>query len=105
MEHVKNLIVGMGFSGVTLANKIATELKEEVVIIDAKNHIGGNCYDYWDKNGICVHQYGTHIFHTNLKNVWNYVSEFTKWYPYMHEVKGLIDGQLVPIPFNLNSIH
>lgn len=105
MEHVKNLIVGMGFSGVTLANKIATELGQEVMIIDSKNHIGGNCYDYWDKNGICVHQYGTHIFHTNLKNVWDYVSGFTKWYPYMHEVKGLIDGQLVPIPFNLNSIH
>ncbi|MBE6450589.1 MAG: UDP-galactopyranose mutase [Alphaproteobacteria bacterium] len=105
MENVKNLIVGMGFSGVTLANKIATELGQEVVIIDSKNHIGGNCYDYWDKNGICVHQYGTHIFHTNLKNVWDYVSTFTQWYPYMHEVKGQIDGQLVPIPFNLNSIH
>lgn len=102
---IKNLIVGCGFSGATLANKIATELNEEVVIIDAKNHIGGNCYDYYDRNGICIHQYGTHIFHTNLKNVWDYVSRFTKWNPYMHTVKGLIDGQLVPIPFNLNAIH
>ena len=102
---IKNLIVGCGFSGATLANKIATELNEDVLIIDAKPHIAGNCYDYWDKNGICVHQYGTHIFHTNLKNVWDYLSGFTKWYPYMHQVKGYIDGQEVPIPFNLNSIN
>lgn len=101
---IKNLIVGCGFSGATLAHKIAIHLNEEVLIIDAKNHIGGNCYDYWD-NGICVHQYGTHIFHTNIKEVWDFVSQFTKWYPYMHEVKGNIDGQEVPIPFNLNSIH
>ena len=105
MKHVKNLIVGAGFSGATLAHKIATELNEEVAIIDSKSHIGGNCYDYYDHNGICIHQYGTHIFHTNLKNVWDFVSQFTKWNPYMHSVKGLIDGQLVPIPFNLNSIH
>ncbi len=105
MTKVKNLIVGAGFSGAVLAHKIATELNEKVLIIDVKSHIGGNCYDYWDKNGICVHQYGTHIFHTNLKEVWDYISQFTKWYPYMHQVKGYIDGQEVPIPFNLNSIH
>ncbi len=102
---VKNLIVGAGFSGAVLAHKIATERKEEVLIIDNKNHIAGNCYDYRDKNGICVHKYGTHIFHTNSKEVWNYISQFTKWYPYMHMVKGHIDGQEVPIPFNLNSIN
>lgn len=102
---IENLIVGCGISGAVMANKIATELAEEVLIIDEKPHIAGNCYDYWDKNGICVHQYGTHIFHTNLKNVWDYLSNFTKWYPYMHQVKGYIDGQEVPIPFNLNSIH
>ena len=101
---IKNVIVGAGFSGATLANKLAAR-GEEVLLIEAKNHIAGNCYDYWDKNGICVHQYGTHIFHTNLKEVWDYVSEFTQWYPYMHKVKGYIDGQEVPIPFNLNSIH
>jgi len=102
---IENLIVGCGISGAVMANKIATELAEEVLIIDEKPHIAGNCYDYLDKNGICVHQYGTHIFHTNLKNVWDYLSNFTKWYPYMHQVKGCIDGQEVPIPFNLNSIH
>lgn len=105
VEKIKNIVVGAGFSGATMAHKIATELGENVLVIDAKSHIGGNCYDYWDKNGICVHQYGTHIFHTNLKNVWDYISQFTKWYPYMHQVRGQIDGQEVPIPFNLNSIH
>lgn len=74
MKHIKNLIVGTGFSGATLANKIAVELDENVVVIDIKNHIAGNCYDYYDHNGICIHQYGMHIFHTNLKQVWNFVS-------------------------------
>lgn len=104
MHKAKNLVVGCGFSGATIANKIATELDEEVLVIDAKNHIGGNSFDFYDENGICVHQYGTHIFHTGLENVWNYLSQFTKWHPYMHEVKGKIDGAEVPIPFNLNSI-
>lgn len=99
------LIVGSGISGIVLANKIATELNEEVLIIDKKNHIGGNCYDYKDKKtGIYVHKYGTHIFHTDSEEIWNYLSQFTKWYPYQHKVVGLIDGQEVPIPFNLNSI-
>lgn len=104
-NKIKNLVVGCGFSGVTIANKLATELKEEVLIIDAKEHIGGNSYDYYDKNGVCVHKYGAHIFHTNIKPVWDYLSQYTKWHPYSHEVKGFIDGQLVPIPFNLNSIY
>ena len=103
--NIDNLIVGCGFTGITLANKLADCLGEKVLIIDVKDHIAGNCYDYFDKNGICVHQYGTHIFHTNNKRVWDYLSQFTKWYPYQHKVRGYIDGQEVPIPFNLNSIH
>lgn len=104
MHNIKNLIVGCGFSGATMARKIAEDFGEEVLVIDAKNHIGGNSYDYYDKNNICIHKYGTHIFHTNLEHVWKYLSRFTRWHPYMHEVKGKIDGQEVPIPFNLNSI-
>lgn len=100
-----NLIVGCGISGIVLANKIATELNQKVLIIDSKDHIGGNCYDYKDKEtSIYVHKYGTHIFHTDIEEVWNYLSQYTKWYPYQHKVKGLIDGQEVPIPFNINSI-
>ena len=100
---MKNIIVGAGISGATVARALA-ERGEQVLVIDKKNHIGGNCYDYRDKNGICIHKYGTHIFHTDVKPVWDFVSRFTEWHPYMHKVLGFIDGQLVPVPFNLNSI-
>ena len=97
------IVVGAGISGATIARLLAEQGKN-VEIIDKKSHIGGNCYDYYDENGICVHKYGTHIFHTDDKKVWDFVSRFTKFHPYMHKVLGYIDGQLVPIPFNLNSI-
>ena len=97
------LVVGSGISGATVARCLA-EKGDEVTVIDERPHIAGNCYDYFDENGIDVHQYGTHIFHTDSKDVWNFVSRFTKWFPYQHKVVALIDGQLVPIPFNLNSI-
>lgn len=100
---MKNIIVGAGISGATVARTLA-ERGEQVLVIDQKPHIGGNCYDYRDKNGICIHKYGTHIFHTDVKPAWDFVSRFTKWHPYMHKVLGFIDGQLVPVPFNLNSI-
>lgn len=99
-----NVVVGAGISGATIARLLA-ERGEKVLVIDQKPHIGGNCYDYYDENGICVHKYGTHIFHTDLEPVWKFASSFTDWYPYMHKVLGMVDGQLVPIPFNLNSIN
>lgn len=98
------LIIGSGISGSTAARLLA-EQGHRVTIIDQRSHIGGNCYDHWDDNGICVHDYGTHIFHTDNRQVWDFISRFTRWYPFQHKVRGLIDGQLVPIPFNLNSIH
>lgn len=98
------LIVGSGISGITAARLLA-EQGHPITLIDQRAHIGGNCYDHWDKNGICVHDYGTHIFHTDNKAIWTFLSRFTQWYPYQHKVSGLIEGQLVPIPFNLNSIH
>ncbi|MDR2338180.1 MAG: UDP-galactopyranose mutase [Deltaproteobacteria bacterium] len=103
MVGAKNLIVGGGISGVTLARKLA-ESGEQVLVVEIKNHIGGNVYDYRDANGIMVHQYGPHIFHTNNKEVWDFISRFTKWRPYHHQVQGLVDGKFVPIPFNLNSL-
>ena len=103
MEHINNLIVGCGISGATMARLLA-DAGEKVIIIDSKNHIAGNIYDYYE-DGICVHKYGTHIFHTENKEVWNFVSRFCQWYPYQHKVRGLIDGQIVPIPFNLNTLH
>lgn len=102
MDNV--LIIGTGISGSTAARLLA-EQGHTVTVIDQRPHIGGNCYDHWDDNGICVHDYGTHIFHTDNRQVWDFISRFTKWYPFQHKVRGLIDGQLVPIPFNLNSIH
>ena len=99
----KNLVVGCGISGATMARLLA-ERGENVIIIDSKEHVAGNIYDYY-KDGICVHKYGTHIFHTKIKEVWDFVSRFCQWYPYQHKVRGLIDGQIVPIPFNLNSLH
>ncbi|GHS89256.1 UDP-galactopyranose mutase [Campylobacterota bacterium] len=103
MANYKNLVVGAGLSGAIAARKIAEEFGEPVVIIDAKDHIGGNIYDY-RQNNILVHKYGPHIFHTNDKKVWDFISCFTKWYPYQHRVLGLIDGIFAPIPFNLNSL-
>lgn len=101
----KNLIVGCGLSGIVLGNRIANELHEEVLIIDKKEHIGGTCYDYKDESGITVHQYGPHIFRTNSKEIWDYLSKYTEWSPFMHNVLGIIDGIEVPIPFNLNSLY
>lgn len=99
------LIVGAGFTGATVAERIASQLDQKVLIIDRRDHIGGNAYDRYDENGILLSQYGPHIFHTNSKKVWDYLSAFTEWRPYSHKVLGSIDGQLVPLPFNLTSLH
>nr|QGT49627.1 UDP-galactopyranose mutase [uncultured Candidatus Melainabacteria bacterium] len=100
-----NLIVGAGISGSTLARKIADEAGEKVLLIDIKNHIGGNCFDYKDKNGITIHKYGSHIFHTNNQEVWSFLNQFTSFNTYMHKVYALIDGIKTTIPFNLNSLY
>ncbi len=98
------IIVGAGFSGSVMAERIANVLKKKILLIEKKNHIGGHCFDFKNKNGITIHKYGPHIFHTNFENVYNYLSEFTDWFPYEHKVLGVIDGKKVPIPFNLKSI-
>ena len=99
-----NLIVGAGFSGATIARLLA-EKGKKVTIIDKKNHIAGNCYDYRDENGIMIHKYGSHIFHTSNKKVWDFLRRFTDFNLYMHKVKGIIDGIETTIPFNLNTLH
>jgi len=105
MKKRKNIVVGAGLSGVVIANKIATELGEKVLVIDKKDHIAGNCYDYYDHNNICIQKYGSHIFHTNNQKVWDYLSGFCEWNDYSHKVLASIDGVKTPIPFNLNSIY
>lgn len=99
------LIVGSGLSGAVLAERIANELNKKVLIIDKRNHIGGNVYDYYNEYGILVHKYGPHIFHTQMKKVWDYTSQFTDWNLYYHKVLAVVDGQKIPVPFNLNSLH
>ena len=99
------LIVGAGFTGCVLAERIASQLDKKVLLIDRRNHIGGNAFDYYNDHGIYLHKYGPHIFHTNSKRVWDYLSAFTRWRLYKHRVLGLIDGRTVPIPFNLTSLH
>ncbi len=99
------LIVGAGFAGSVLAERLASEGNKKVLIIDKRDHIGGNAYDYYNNDGILIHKYGPHIFHTNSKEVFEYLGQFTPWRPYEHKVLGSVDGQLVPIPINLNTIN
>jgi UDP-galactopyranose mutase len=99
------LIVGAGFAGSVLAERLATQANKKVLIIDKREHIGGNAYDYYNEDGILIHKYGPHIFHTNSRDVFEYLGQFTPWRPYEHKVLGSVDGQLVPIPINLNTIN
>src|ERR1041385_4065072 len=99
------LIVGAGFAGSTFAERLASQAGKKVLIIDKRPHIAGNAYDRFDDAGILIHQYGPHIFHTNSKPVFDYLSQFTKWRAYQHRVLACVDGQLVPIPINLETIN
>jgi UDP-galactopyranose mutase len=99
------LIIGAGYSACVLAERIATQLAQRVLIVEQRNHIGGNAYDYYNEHGILVHKYGPHIFHTKSKKVWDYLSQFTEWRYYYHHVLGVIEGKKVPIPFNLNTLY
>ena len=99
------IILGAGLSGAVIAERIATQLNKKVLIIEKRNHIGGNCYDYKDENNTIVHKYGPHLFHTNNKKVVDYLSNFTSWHIYNHEVLAYIDGKKVPIPFNFNTLY
>ena len=99
------IVVGAGFSGAVMAERFASQQNKKVLVLEQRPHIAGNCYDYTDDSGITVHHYGPHLFHTNKEHVWQYLSQFAKWTPYEHKVLGSIDGKLVPIPFNLNTLH
>jgi UDP-galactopyranose mutase len=101
---VQWLIVGAGFTGAVLAERLATVLGQSVLVIDRRDHIAGNAYDRFDEAGLRFHKYGPHIFHTNSKKVWDYLSQFTAWRPYYHHVLAMVEGKMVPVPFNLNSI-
>ena len=98
------LIVGAGFAGSVLAERLASS-GQRVLIVDRRPHIGGNAYDCYDDAGVLIHPYGPHIFHTNSKDVFEYLSRFTEWRPYQHRVLASVDGQLWPIPINLDTVN
>ena len=99
------LIVGAGFAGSVLAERLAAGSNKKVLLCDKRPHIGGNAYDHYNDAGILVHKYGPHIFHTNSRQVFEYLSRFTEWRPYQHRVRASVDGQIVPIPINLDTIN
>lgn len=98
------LIVGAGISGSTLAERYAS-MGKQVLILEKRNHIGGNCYDYRDENGIRISKYGAHLFHTNNEEVWTYVNRFSKWMTWKHKVLARVDRKLVPIPVNIDTVN
>ena len=99
------LIVGAGFAGSVLAERLAAGLNKRVLIIDRRPHIGGNAYDHYNDEGILIHRYGPHIFHTNAPRIVDYLSRFTRWRPYEHRVLAHVDDNMVPIPINLTTIN
>lgn len=99
------LIVGAGFAGSVLAERLASQRGERVLVVDRRHHIGGNAYDHYNEAGVLIHRYGPHIFHTNSEQIFDYLSQFTKWRPYEHRVLGEVDGKLVPIPINLDTVN
>jgi UDP-galactopyranose mutase len=98
------VVVGAGLSGAVTAERMATQLGWKVLVLEQRSHLGGNCYDEYDASSVLIHRYGPHLFHTDKQHVWEYLSQFTEWHPYEHRVLSHIDGQLLPIPFNLTSI-
>jgi UDP-galactopyranose mutase len=99
------LIVGAGFAGSVLAERLASQHRARVLLIDRRPHVGGNAYDEPNEAGILYHKYGPHIFHTNSEQVVDYLSQFTKWRPYEHRVRAFVRGQLVPIPINRTTLN
>jgi len=99
------LIVGTGFAGCVLAERLASQLGKKVLMIDRRSHIGGNAFDSVDEHGIRIHHYGPHLFHTNDENVIKYLSQFTSWHPYEHRVLASVNGSLVPMPVNRTTVN
>ena len=99
------LIVGAGFAGSVIAEQMARGFGQKVLLVDRRPHIGGNAYDHYNEDGVLIHKYGPHIFHTNSEDVFTYLSRFTKWRAYEHRVLATVDGKLVPIPINLDTVN
>ncbi|EKD32416.1 MAG: hypothetical protein ACD_77C00103G0027 [uncultured bacterium] len=104
-EKYDLLIVGAGISGAVLAERFASQNNAKVLIIDKRDHIGGNCYDFIDENGILMNKYGAHLFHTNDEDVWEYIHKFSEWQRWDHRVFGSIEGKIINIPVNINTVN
>ncbi len=104
MRNYDIVVIGAGISGAVLAQHYAA-IGKTVLVIEKRDHIAGNCYDYIDENGILVSKYGAHLFHTNEEDVWEYVNRFSDWYPWEHKVIAKVDGKLVPIPVNITTVN
>ena len=99
------LVVGAGYAGSIMAERLATRRGGRVLVIDRRDHIGGNAFDYHDEHGVLVHRHGPHIFHTNSEKVVEYLSQFTEWRPYEHRVLARVDGKFLPMPINRTTIN
>ena len=99
-----SVIIGAGVAGCVAARDLA-ESGRKVLVLEQRDHIGGNCYDEKDEHGILIHKYGPHIFHTKEQKAYDYLSRFTDWYAFGHEVVANVHGKLIPVPFNLNTLH
>lgn len=99
------VVIGAGIAGAVAARKLAEEKGKKVLVIERRSHIGGNCYDEKDDYGVLIHNYGPHIFHTGMEEVFSYLSRFTDWYMFGHEVVAKVGESLIPVPFNLNTLH
>ena len=105
LNMYNTIIIGAGTAGSVMARKLAEEGGEQVLVLERRDHIAGNCYDKADEYGVLIHEYGPHIFHTGIEEVREYLSRFTDWYDFGHEVVANVHGRLIPIPFNLNTLH
>lgn len=99
------LIVGAGLSGIVIAERFANNSNLKVLVIDKRDHIGGNCYDFIDENEILINKYGAHLFHTNYEDVWEYIQKFSEWQRWDHRVLGSVEGKMINIPVNINTVN
>ena len=99
------LIVGAGFAGSVMAERLASRAGQRVLVVERRGHVGGNAHDRYDDAGVLIHPYGPHIFHTNSKEIFDYLSRFTAWRPYQHRVLAVVDGQKLPLPINLDTVN
>jgi len=104
-DRYDTLVVGAGFAGAIMAERLASELHQRVLVVDRRDHIAGNAHDYVDEHGVLIHKYGPHIFHTNAEVVVDYLSRFTDWRAYEHRVLARVEGRLFPIPINRTTIN